>query len=66
MKNDEMKFREFVIHGRVYSPNQSVASHRVYWALANSEHQEDILIDEVLVAGNKTKSFLIEANHGMS
>lgn len=63
---EEMKFREFVIHGRIYSPKQSVANHRVYWALANSEHQDDILIDEVLVAGNKTKSFSIVGNHDLS
>jgi hypothetical protein len=63
---EEMKFREFVVRGRVYSPNQSVANHRVYWAIANSEHQDDFLIDEVFVAGNKTKSFSIEASHDLS
>ena len=47
---EEMKFREFIVRGRVYSPNESVANHRVYWAIRNSEHEDVILIDEVNVS----------------
>lgn len=44
-----MKFRDFVIRGRVYGPNTSVAKHNVFWAIRNSEYDEIILIDELEV-----------------
>lgn len=51
MMQEDNKYREFVIKGRVYSPNDSVAKHRVYWAINDSEYQDEILIDEVNVSG---------------
>jgi hypothetical protein len=50
-----MAYREFTVTGKIYSPNESVAKHRVYWAIANSEHQDEFLIDEVTIKNGETK-----------
>jgi hypothetical protein len=55
MTEDNWAHREFTVTGRIYSPNESVAKHRVYWAIANSEYQEDFLIDEITIENGGTK-----------
>lgn len=50
MEDTEMKYRHFVIRGRVYSGNESHAAHTVYWAIGNSEADSDILIDDIQIA----------------
>ena len=45
----EMSYREFIIRGKVHSPNVSVAKHRVYWAMADSQYQDEIIISDVEV-----------------
>ena len=52
----EMKFREFVIRGKVYSGNESHAEHSVYWAIRNSEADSDILISDIeITEGEENK-----------
>jgi hypothetical protein len=52
----EMKFREFVIRGKVYSGNDSHARHSVYWAIRNSEADSDILISDIeITEGEENK-----------
>ena len=45
----EMSYREFIIRGKVYSPNASVAKHRVYWAMSDSQYEDEIIISDVEV-----------------
>ena len=45
----EMSYREFIIRGKVYSPNASVAKHRVYWAISDSQYEDEIIISDVEV-----------------
>ena len=47
--DEEMSYREFIIRGKVHSPNVSVAKHRVYWAMADSQYQDEIIISDVEV-----------------
>lgn len=46
---EEWGFREFTVTGKIYSPKPSVAEHRVYWALRNSEYDDVILIDNIKI-----------------
>jgi len=41
----DMKYREFTITGRVYSGSDDHAKHLAFWAIRNSEHDSEILID---------------------
>jgi hypothetical protein len=50
-----MAYREFTVKGRIYSPNESVAKHRVYWAIQNSEYQDEFLIDDITIENGETK-----------
>lgn len=47
MSEPEWKYRTFTITGKVYSPNESVAKHRAYWSIADSEYQDHFLIESV-------------------
>jgi hypothetical protein len=49
-EEDNMTYREFIIRGKVYGPNASVSKHRVYWAISDSEYQDEIIISEVEVS----------------
>lgn len=52
MTDDEpMKYRRFSVSGKIYSPNESVARHHIFWALRNSEYDDQILIDETIIEG---------------
>jgi hypothetical protein len=55
VSEDTMAYREFTITGKIYSPNESVAKHRVYWAIANSEHQDEFLIEDITIENGETK-----------
>lgn len=50
-----MKFREFTVTGKIYSPNPSVAKHRVYWAIRNSENEGEFLIGDITIENGETK-----------
>lgn len=50
---EEMKYREFVVRGRVYSGNESHATHTVYWALADSSN-EPVLIEQIAIENGVT------------
>lgn len=45
----EMKNREFVIRGKVFSDSEQHAEHSLFWAIRNSEFDADIFIDEIRV-----------------
>lgn len=47
----EMKNREFVIRGKVFSGSDDHAKHSVFWAIRNSEFDSDIFIDEIQIEG---------------
>jgi len=49
MSDSEMAFRDFVVTGRVYSGNESHASHTIFWALTNSDHNDEILIQNIKI-----------------
>ena len=55
MTEDTMAYREFTVKGKIYSPNESVAKHRVYWAIANSENQDEFLIGDIIIENGETK-----------
>ena len=50
----EMKYREFTVTGKIYSPNESVAKHRVYWAIRNSENEGEFLIGNITIENGET------------
>jgi len=50
----EMGYRKFTVTGKIYSPNESVAKHRVYWAIANSAHEHEFLIGEITIGDGET------------
>lgn len=50
-----MTYRDFTITGRVYSGNESHAKHLVYWAIRNSETEEDVIIHSVTIENGETK-----------
>lgn len=52
-EEEPMQYREFTITGRIYGPNKSVSTHNVYWALRNSEYDDQILIDTISVGGEE-------------
>lgn len=52
-EEEPMKYRDFTITGRIYGPNESVAKHNVYWALRNSEYDDQILINEISIGGEE-------------
>lgn len=50
MSNEpEMKFREFVVRGKVYSGSRDHAKHTVYWSLNSEENGDIFLIEEIQV-----------------
>ena len=51
MKMSEMKNREFVIRGKVFSGSEQHAKHSLFWAIRNSEFDGDIFIDEIKLEG---------------
>lgn len=46
---EEWRYREFTVTGKIYSPKQSIAEYRMFWALRNSEWDDSILIDDIEV-----------------
>ena len=55
MDSPEMTYRDFTITGRVYSGNESHAEHLVYWAIRNSETEEDVIIHSVTIKNGETE-----------
>jgi len=47
----EMKNRQFVIRGKVFSGSEEHAKHSVFWAIRNSEFDRDIFIDDIEIEG---------------
>lgn len=62
---DEMKYREFTVRGRVYSGNRSHATHTIYWALAEQRRRSgyDVLIDDIVIQ-NGEEDDSIQKNRG--
>ena len=52
---DEMTYRDFTVTGRVYSGNNNHAEWVLYWAIRNSEHDENIIIHSVEINQPKKK-----------
>jgi len=46
---EEWRYREFTVTGKIYSPKQSIAEYRMFWALRNSEWDDSILIDNIKI-----------------
>ena len=55
MTEENWSYRPFVIRGRVYSGNESHAAHVAYWAMANSESDDSLLIDHIEIETNETE-----------
>jgi len=47
--SDDFKYRAFTITGKVYSPNESVAKHIVYWSLDEGDNMNEIIIESVTI-----------------
>lgn len=48
-----MRFYTFTVQGKVYAGNEAHAKHSVYWALRNSEYDDELL--EINVEIEETK-----------
>lgn len=46
-----MQYREFTVTGRVYSGSADHAKHRVFWAISDSEYEDEFLIDKIVIEG---------------
>jgi hypothetical protein len=49
-QDTKYEFRHFTVTGKVYSGNASHAKHSIYWALRNSQYDDELLIDTVEIS----------------
>lgn len=50
----DWKYRAFTITGKVYSPNESVAAHTVYWSLDEGDNMNELIIESVQIENGDT------------